>query len=77
MRRLAYYSDRLEKAPKMLRSMIERDERIVAYTIEPDGCFIYTVSAEWCDDDGSGTFRGDTVTEAIRKYKKLVRKAGE
>ena len=72
MRKLHSYSDSIEAAPKRLRSLIEKDERIVAYTIEPDGCFIYTNSDEWCDDAGAGTFRGDTVTEAIKEYKTYV-----
>ena len=77
MRTLASYSDSIESAPKRLRSLIEGDERIVAFTIEPDGCFIYTNSDEWCDDDGAGTFRGDTVTDAIRDYKSNVRKGSQ
>lgn len=75
MRNLASYSDNLEWAPKRLRSLIEKDERIVGFIIEEDGCFIYTDSSKWCDDSGSGTFRGNTVTEAIRSYKELVRQA--
>ena len=75
MRQLASYSDKLERAPKRLRALIEKDSRIIGYTIEPDGCFIYTNSSEWCDDAGSGTFRGDNVTECIRWYKETIQKA--
>jgi hypothetical protein len=72
MRSLDSYSDRIESAPKKLRALIEKDSRIVAFTVEADGVFIYTRSAEWCDDSGSGTFRGDTVSEAIRRFKDCV-----
>lgn len=75
MRQLESYSDKLGRAPKTLRTLIEKDERIVGFTIEPDGCFIYTNSAEWCDDSGSGTFSGHNVTAAIRRYKENVRAA--
>ena len=75
MRALHSYSDKLSSAPVTLRRLIEKDERIVAFTIEPDGVFIYTNSNEWCNDDGAGTFRADTVREAIADYKMNVRKA--
>lgn len=48
--------------------------RVVGLSIEGDGVFIYTNSHEWCDDSGSGTFRGDSETDAIRKFRKRVRK---
>lgn len=72
MRHTAKFSDRLEAAPKTLRALIEKDDRIVAFTIEPDGVFIYTDSSEWDDGEGCGTFRGDTVTAAIKRYKANV-----
>lgn len=72
---LEHYSDRLGSAPANLRRLVEKDLRIVAFSIEPDGCFIYTNSDQWCDGHGSGTFRGDTVTQAIRKFKKTVQEA--
>lgn len=75
VRVLAKYSGRLEDAPKALRALILRDERIVGYTIEPDGCFIYTDSREWCDDAGAGTFSGRTVGEAMRRYRECVRRS--
>lgn len=75
MRRLAPYSDQIEKAPARLRALINKDHRIVGYTIEPDGCFIYTNSGEWCDESGSGTFSGGSVSEAIRRFKRSVRPA--
>lgn len=46
--------------------------RVVAISIEKDGdwrgVFIYTVSAQWCDDSGSGTFSGPSETAAIRAF---------
>lgn len=48
--------------------------RIVGLSIEPDGVFLYTCSADWCDDAGSGTFRGDSETAAIERFKRRVRR---
>lgn len=43
--------------------------RVTGLSIEgDDGVFIYTESAQWCDDNGSGTFRGDSETKAIRAF---------
>lgn len=50
--------------------------RVVGYSIEEDGVFIYTNSSEWCDDSGAGTFREDSETAAIRKFYQRVQKAG-
>lgn len=47
--------------------------RVVGLSIEPDGVFIYTASAAWCDDSGAGTFRGDSETGAIAAFKARVR----
>lgn len=77
MRQLESYSDKIETAPKTLRRLIEKDTRIVAFTIEPDGCFIYTNTAEWDDGNGCGTFREDTVTAAIKSYKRDVTRNDE
>lgn len=71
---LAVYSDRIETAPKSLQKLLEKDSRIVGFTIEADGVFIYTNSALWHDGNGAGTFRGDTVTCAIKRYKDNVTK---
>jgi len=76
MRALASYSAPLESAPARLRALIESDPRIIGFTVERDGVFIYTNSAEWCDDAGAGTFRGDNATQAIRLYRETVRRAG-
>ncbi|QJA42996.1 hypothetical protein [Phaeobacter phage MD18] len=43
--------------------------RITGLSIEADGVFIYTDSTQWCDDAGSGTFRGDSETAAIKVFK--------
>ena len=59
---------------KTLRDAL-KDPRIVGVSIEADGVFIYTNSAEWCDEYGSGTFRADTETAAVRKFKQNVRRA--
>lgn len=49
--------------------------RVTGLSIEPDGVFIYTDSAAWCDDSGAGTFRGDSETAAVRAFRERVRKA--
>lgn len=49
--------------------------RVVGLSIESDGVFIYTNSAEWCDDAGSGTFREDSETAVIRRFYDVVREA--
>jgi len=56
-----------------LRKFLAKEaDRIVGLSIEPDGVFIYTDTAEWHDDAGSGTFRGDSETDAIRKFYERV-----
>ena len=61
---------------KALAKLIKTDPRIMGMSIElPDGVFIYTDSAEWCDDAGAGTFRGDSETDAIRKYRARIQRA--
>lgn len=59
---------------KTFADLVEKDHRITDFSDETDldGFFIYTNSSEWSDDAGSGTFRGDTVTEAIKKFKARV-----
>lgn len=60
-----------------LATFIDRERRsgrVVGLSIEADGVFIYTNSHEWCDDAGSGTFRGDSETDAIRVFRARVRK---
>lgn len=51
--------------------------RVVGLSIEGDGVFIYTESAKWDDGGGSGTFRGDTETQAIARFKELVQRNDE
>lgn len=72
MRKLAPYSDCISRAPARLRRLIDSDPRIIGFSIEEDGVFIYTDSSKWDDGNGSGTFRGDTVAEAISRYKTNV-----
>lgn len=50
------------------------NKRVVGLSIEDDGVFIYTNSNEWCDDAGSGTFRGDTETQAIKNFYARIRR---
>lgn len=78
MRQLASYSDPMSAIKtKALRNLVEKDERIVAFTSEQDGVFIYTNTAEWDDGNGAGTFRGDTETGAVKRYKDNVTKNTE
>lgn len=65
---------------KAMRAFIEKEGpngtgRVVGLSIESDGVFIYTNSAEWCDDSGAGTFREDSETAAIRTFNERVQKA--
>lgn len=53
---------------KFLQQEYNINHRVVGLSIEEDGVFIYTNSWEWCDDAGSGTFRGDTETQAIKNF---------
>lgn len=62
---------------KALAALIAKDKRIEGLSIECDGVFIYTNSAEWDDGDGSGTFRGDNETQAIKLYKERITKNAE
>lgn len=62
---------------KAMKAFLEKEKhRVVDLSLEgDDGVFIYTRSAEWCDDSGSGTFRGNTETDAIRVFYDRVRSA--
>lgn len=60
---------------KSMKRFLEKEKhRIVGMTIEGDGVFIYTRSHEWCDDNGSGTFRGDSETAAVKRFYARVRR---
>lgn len=60
---------------KTMKNFLKKESyRVIGLSIEPDGVFIYTNSTEWCDDSGSGTFRGDSETDAIKKFYSRVRK---
>ena len=61
------------KTQTMRRFLDKEADRVVGLSIEIDGVFIYTNSHEWCDDNGSGTFRGDSETAAIRRFYERVR----
>lgn len=63
------------KTKAMLAFLKREQGRVIGLSIESDGVFIYTRSAEWCDDAGSGTFRGDSETAAIARFYDRVRKA--
>jgi hypothetical protein len=60
-----------------MKAFLAREaNRVTGLSLEgADGVFIYTTSAEWCDDNGSGTFHGDTETGAIKAFYARVRKA--
>lgn len=62
---------------KALQDLMRRDARVIDVVVDPDGVFIYTDSAEWADDAGSGTFRGDTEAAAIRRFKSRVRRVAK
>ncbi|TXR49879.1 hypothetical protein [Phyllobacterium endophyticum] len=54
---------------KAMADFLRKEQgRVVGLSIEADGVFIYTVSADWCDDAGSGTFRADSETAAIKAF---------
>lgn len=73
MRMLASYSSPMSAIrTKALRRLVESDHRIEAFTIEDDGVFIYTNTAEWDDGNGAGTFRGDSETAAVRYFLRTV-----
>ena len=56
------------KTKAMKNFLLKEVNRVVGLSIEVDGVFIYTTSSEWCDDSGSGTFRADTETAAIKDF---------
>jgi hypothetical protein len=61
---------------KAMQSFLAKEkDRVTGLSIEDDGVFIYTNSSQWCDDAGSGTFRGDTETKAIGAFYARVIKA--
>ena len=58
---------------KAMRQFLKREAgRVTGLSIEPDGVFIYTDSAQWCDDAGAGTFRADSETAAIKRFYEMV-----
>lgn len=62
---------------KAMNRFLLKEPRVVGLSIEPDGVFIYTDSSQWCDDAGSGTFRGDSETHAIKIFYERVQRAEE
>jgi hypothetical protein len=61
---------------KAMASFLRKERgRVVGLSIEPDGVFIYTNSDEWCDDAGAGTFRGDSETQAIKRFYDRVQRS--
>lgn len=74
-RKLPSGSENFARTPKALANLVKSDMRITGFSIEDDGVFIYTDSEKWADDAGSGTFREDTATAAIHKYKDRVLRA--
>jgi hypothetical protein len=56
-----------------MRQFLDREYwRVTGLSIEDDGVFIYTDSSKWCDDAGAGTFRGDSETQAIKRFYERV-----
>lgn len=65
------------KTQAMKAFLHKEAHRVTGFSIElPDGVFIYTDSTQWCDDSGSGTFRGDSETAAIKRFYERVQRAG-
>jgi hypothetical protein len=52
----------------MAAFLAKEAHRVTGLEIGSDGVFIFTRSAEWCDDAGAGTFRGDSETQAVRRF---------
>ena len=62
-------------SPRMVKFLNKEKDRVQGVSFEgQDGVFIYCDSAKWCDDSGSGTFRGDTETKAIKRFYDQIRK---
>ena len=72
MRKLESYSDPYHTLSGRLKKLVDSDPRVIAISVEEDGVFIYTETSKWDDGNGSGTFRGDNISEAIRWYKANV-----
>ncbi len=61
---------------KAMRAFLVKEaHRVTGLSIEADGVFIYTDSSRWCDDSGSGTFRADSETAAIKAFYARVQDA--
>lgn len=62
---------------KAMKAFLEKEKhRVVDLSLKgDDDVFIYTRSVEWCDDAGSGTFRGSSETDAIKVFYSCVRRA--
>lgn len=61
---------------KAMIAFLKRERgRVTGLSVEDDGVFIYTDSNEWCDDAGAGTFRGDSETQAIRRFYDRVQRS--
>lgn len=73
----SYSSPLAEVKTKALRTLLEKDDRIIGFSIEKDEgrVFIYTDSSKWCDGAGSGTFSGSSETQAVRCFKAEVQSA--
>lgn len=59
---------------KAMEKFLEQEAgvRVTGMSVEPDGVFIYTDSSQFADDAGAGTFRGDSETQAIRRFRRRV-----
>jgi hypothetical protein len=63
------------KTKAMQDFLVKEKSRVTGLSIEPDGVFIYTDTQHWTDDAGAGTFRGDSETQAIKRFYAQVQKA--
>lgn len=73
MPRLEPWSDPLESASNALRKLIDKDDRVIAFSQSSEGVFIYTNPNMWVRDGTlKGTFRGCNVVEAIRNFQSDV-----
>ena len=63
---------------KALQAFIKANShRVTRVTIDSDGVWLFTDNSKWCDDHGSGTFRGDSEAAAMRRFNDRITKAQE
>lgn len=70
----AFATPKTDAMYRFLDTEVNNRQRVTGLSIEPDGVFIYTDSDKWCDDAGAGTFRGDSESAAIRRFRDQVKR---